>query len=116
MLLMVGRVERKNSAMGPLRFERRSEDPQSPRMARLPYGPSLILCARITHISSLCEGGTESLSPHILIFLDASCQLLQFAAGDLHSACQRIDLLEELLDAHVHHVHDKQQADDGYRE
>jgi len=26
--------------MGPLRFELRSEDPQSPRMARLPYGPA----------------------------------------------------------------------------
>ncbi len=25
--------------MGPLRFELRSEDPQSPRMSRLPYGP-----------------------------------------------------------------------------
>jgi len=28
------------SEMGPLRFELRSEDPQSPRMARLPYGPA----------------------------------------------------------------------------
>jgi hypothetical protein len=25
--------------MGPLRFELRSEDPQSPRISRLPYGP-----------------------------------------------------------------------------
>lgn len=27
--------------MGPSRFEHESEDPQSPRMPRLPYGPAL---------------------------------------------------------------------------
>ena len=31
--------------MGPLRFERRSEDPQSPRITRLPYGPSTLMGA-----------------------------------------------------------------------
>ena len=40
----VGETIRKR--MGPLRFELRSEDPQSPRMARLPYGPVLLLLDR----------------------------------------------------------------------
>ena len=35
--------QKNNVLMGPLRFELRSEDPQSPRMARLPYGPALLL-------------------------------------------------------------------------
>jgi hypothetical protein len=38
--------------MGPLRFELRSEDPQSPRMARLPYGPALLLLAHFIYLSS----------------------------------------------------------------
>jgi hypothetical protein len=42
--------------MGPLRFELRSEDPQSPRMARLPYGPALVLFADIPYVS--CCGKT----------------------------------------------------------
>ena len=37
--------------MGPLRFELRSEDPQSPRMARLPYGPALLLLAHFVYLS-----------------------------------------------------------------
>jgi hypothetical protein len=37
--------------MGPLRFELRSEDPQSPRMARLPYGPALLLLAHYVYLS-----------------------------------------------------------------
>jgi hypothetical protein len=37
--------------MGPLRFELRSEDPQSPRMARLPYGPALLLLAHFIYLS-----------------------------------------------------------------
>jgi len=37
--------------MGPLRFELRSEDPQSPRMARLPYGPALLLYDYIIYLS-----------------------------------------------------------------
>ena len=37
--------------MGSLRFELRSEDPQSPRMARLPYDPALILFAYIPYVS-----------------------------------------------------------------
>ena len=37
--------------MGPLRFELRSEDPQSPRMARLPYGPVLQLLDDIIYVS-----------------------------------------------------------------
>jgi hypothetical protein len=36
--------------MGPLRFELRSEDPQSPRMARLPYGPALLLYDEIPYV------------------------------------------------------------------
>jgi hypothetical protein len=40
--------------MGPLRFELRSEDPQSPRMARLPYGPALLLLAHFVYLS--CYG------------------------------------------------------------
>ena len=40
--------------MGPLRFELRSEDPQSPRMARLPYGPALLLLAHFIYLS--CYG------------------------------------------------------------
>ena len=36
--------------MGPLRFELRSEDPQSPRMARLPYGPALILFVQMAYL------------------------------------------------------------------
>ena len=36
--------------MGPLRFELRSEDPQSPRMARLPYGPVLLLLVDIVYV------------------------------------------------------------------
>jgi hypothetical protein len=37
--------------MGPLRFELRSEDPQSPRMARLPYGPALLLLDHFVYLS-----------------------------------------------------------------
>ncbi len=37
--------------MGPLRFELRSEDPQSPRMARLPYGPALLLLDHFVYVS-----------------------------------------------------------------
>jgi len=40
--------------MGPLRFERRSEDPQSPRMARLPYGPPTNL-VQMPYVPSLIE-------------------------------------------------------------
>jgi hypothetical protein len=40
--------------MGPLRFELRSEDPQSPRMARLPYGPALLLLDHFVYLS--CYG------------------------------------------------------------
>ena len=37
--------------MGPLRFELRSEDPQSPRMARLPYGPALLLLDHFIYLA-----------------------------------------------------------------
>ena len=40
----------KENKMGPLRFELRSEDPQSPRMARLPYGPALLLLDDIVYV------------------------------------------------------------------
>jgi hypothetical protein len=40
--------------MGPLRFERRSEDPQSPRMPRLPYGPPMEL-VKILYVPSLLQ-------------------------------------------------------------
>jgi len=41
--------------MGPSRFERESEDPQSPRMARLPYGPAVILFVHIPYVSCYPE-------------------------------------------------------------
>jgi len=50
--------------MGPLRFERRSEDPQSPRMARLPYGPALMVLARITYVISLYASGEGGVGRH----------------------------------------------------
>ena len=42
--------KKQQSGMGPSRFERESEDPQSPRMARLPYGPAVILFAHIPYV------------------------------------------------------------------
>src|SRR5208337_3381497 len=42
--------KKQRSDMGPSRFERESEDPQSPRMARLPYGPAVILFAHIPYV------------------------------------------------------------------
>ncbi len=45
--------------MGPLRFELRSEDPQSPRMARLPYGPALLLLDHFIYLSCYRKKGAK---------------------------------------------------------
>ena len=52
--------------MGPLRFELRSEDPQSPRMARLPYGPALLLLAHFIYLSCYGKFGSIELLNHEL--------------------------------------------------
>ena len=68
--------------MGPLIFELRSEDPQSPRMARLPYGPALLLLAHFVYLSCyekfiipirgiLRRAGTTRLNPAFRrVFID----------------------------------------------
>ena len=50
MEILTGRRKQKTQ-MGPLRFELRSEDPQSPRMARLPYGPAFLLLDHFIYLS-----------------------------------------------------------------
>jgi len=47
--------------MGPLRFELRSEDPQSPRMARLPYGPALLLLDHFIYLSCYSKKNCASI-------------------------------------------------------
>jgi len=100
--------------MGPSRFERESEDPQSPRMARLPYGPAVIVFAHIPYVScypktgeserKMCKGGSEAATLELLNFLD---QAVDFRIGDLHLSFNCIDLGEELTDPDVHQVHDE---------
>lgn len=87
--------------MGPSRFERESEDPQSPRMARLPYGPALILFADIPYVSCYLlkkeedpGAGLMSLLKTVLFkFLDLLDQAVEFMIGDLHLSFDRINLM-----------------------
>ena len=104
--------------MGPLRFELRSEDPQSPRMARLPYGPVLLLLDDIIYVSCctreqelLLKKGGESgrIGSDVAAFelLDPRYQVLEFRVRDHDLAFYGIYLIQQLPYPHVHQIDDK---------
>jgi len=75
--------------MGPLRFELRSEDPQSPRMARLPYGPVLIMYDEIAYVSCCnepekCRFSSSYIAP--LELLNSADEVFEFGVSDLDLA------------------------------
>lgn len=59
--------------MGPLRFERRSEDPQSPRMVQATLWPRLIVLVYFLYVSSFLK--LELLEFNIFKFFNILCQL-----------------------------------------
>jgi hypothetical protein len=104
--------------MGPLRFELRSEDPQSPRMARLPYGPVLLLLDDIIYVSCctrehelLLKKGGESgrIGSDVAAFelLDPRYQVLEFRVRDHDLTFYGIYLIQQLPYPHVHQIDDE---------
>ena len=97
--------------MGPSRFERESEDPQSPRMARLPYGPALILFAGMTYLSCPVPA-SHGFLPFIavigmFVLLDPLHKVVEFRVRELDLVLDCVKFTEELFDPDVHDIHDK---------
>jgi hypothetical protein len=109
--LLWGILKNENK-MGPLRFELRSEDPQSPRMARLPYGPAFLLLDHITYVSyvtrygmkKIIEAGSTGSDIAPLKFLDAADEVIKLCIRDLDLALNGIHFLKQLAYAHVHKI------------
>ena len=96
--------------MGPLRFELRSEDPQSPRMARLPYGPALIVYDEIPYVSCCIEHEKCSISRSDIApfeLLKSRYEVFELRIVDHDLAMNRVNFVEQLPDPHIHQIHDK---------
>jgi hypothetical protein len=84
-------------------------------MARLPYGPALILFVQMIYVSSdskkviLTSGLFLPLIPVIdaLEFLHPLHQIFQFIVIDPDLSLDGIQFPQQLFDPHVHNIHDE---------